>query len=415
MKVAVHNIKLWLFVHAALLFFVRPLSTLVAGGSSVTGQMRSDIYLVTWGFVVLCVVVFVFTFRAVAIPELRVVSHPRSLKLHQFLLPFSVWGGLWFYLVQERLREGVLAVLLASSSEYIHGDSVFMLNSVTVMASFFVVATYSLDGSRSVSFLLRWVLVAFGLVAGLATGSKTIALYPLFVIFMYRSMRAGGVSVSFLMVVALVVGPTLLALNSIRHVGLSGLIGGDAAVFEGSTFVALLDRFYGVDVVYAIVEAHLIDGKPYLLGQSLLGILFFFVPRAIWPEKPVVSFGKIVSDEYLPPEFAGLGISAAPTIFGELVANFAVFSVFFVAAFALIFARHLRFVVKKINGGKSQYLAYYLMAFSTLAFAFEVSIVGWVVQLVVLFALTYSFDVLLRFRWRDRSNAPRVGSPGASM
>lgn len=86
--------------------------------------------------------------------------------------------------------------------------------------------------------------------------------------------------------------------------------------------MAAVSRSYGVDSVVA-VNAHLASGGHQLHGESLTEIVYSWVPRTLWPQKPKsfsVRFGEQVFS------FSSLaGISYfAPTYSGEWLLNFGV-------------------------------------------------------------------------------------------
>jgi hypothetical protein len=316
---------------------------------------------------------------------------PKKISLIRFILTFFVWFVIWLLLASERLSGGLEDLLLSSSSEYLHGNSTFLLNTVTMLIVFFVINTYNLTCGYKVSLVLRTVLIIFGLLTGVVTGSKTLALYPLFILILIFSYKNRGIPVTWLSLLFLIVAPIISILNEIRHYGIGGLteVSDSGTSFGGVFFNAFIERYYGTDIVYAILRAHIEQGKTYYYGESLFSFFYGLIPRALWADKPIISFGKIVSDEYLPDVFHGTGISAAPTIFGELFANFSFASLVLIPFVALLFANHLRSILIKIKQGSSHNLSYFLIAFTTLAFVLEASIVGWVMQLLIIYFATY--------------------------
>ena len=90
-------------------------------------------------------------------------------------------------------------------------------------------------------------------------------------------------------------------------------------------FDMLLSRFYGIDAIAVIIEHVRLTGH-YLMGSSLAEVLYWFVPRALWPDKPFTfsfTFGQLFQS------YVGWGgeAYASTTMFGELYLNFGVFGV----------------------------------------------------------------------------------------
>jgi oligosaccharide repeat unit polymerase len=90
-------------------------------------------------------------------------------------------------------------------------------------------------------------------------------------------------------------------------------------------FDMLLSRFYGIDAIAVIVE-HVRHTGHFLMGSSLAEMLYWFVPRAIWPGKPITfsfTFGQLFQS------YVGWGgeAYASTTLFGELYLNFGLIGV----------------------------------------------------------------------------------------
>jgi hypothetical protein len=59
----------------------------------------------------------------------------------------------------------------------------------------------------------------------------------------------------------------------------------------------------------------------YQLGGTIWPLFVAWIPRQLWEDKPIISFGKIFAEEYLGEFFSGTGTSASPTLLGELYLN----------------------------------------------------------------------------------------------
>jgi hypothetical protein len=87
----------------------------------------------------------------------------------------------------------------------------------------------------------------------------------------------------------------------------------------------LLDRSYQFDAATMIVDKTR-SVSDYRLGATFEDLLWFYIPRQWWPDKPV-SFGYSFAPEFFPG--ASLTASYAPSMVGELYLNFGVIGVVF--------------------------------------------------------------------------------------
>lgn len=74
-------------------------------------------------------------------------------------------------------------------------------------------------------------------------------------------------------------------------------------------------RQHGLDSL-AIVMEKVPEDEPFTFGSEILLLAVAWIPRQLWPEKPVISVGKIFYERFFPPIFHE-GTSAAPTLPGE--------------------------------------------------------------------------------------------------
>ena len=84
---------------------------------------------------------------------------------------------------------------------------------------------------------------------------------------------------------------------------------------------SVLSRFYGIDSLTLIIR-----DTPEVMGHQLGGtitpIAVSWIPRRLWPDKPVICFGLKFSETYLRDRFGGTGTASSATILGEAYINF---------------------------------------------------------------------------------------------
>lgn len=397
-KVPLHDIKLYIILHGVLLFILRPYLTFSKGENVITGRIIDTYYNIAFslGLVALLIMLFMVSKIKSISQKSPFTSIVSSISLNRFLIVFSFWFFVYFLLNVNRFGAGFIELLLQPQSDFIHSNNNFISNSITGIYPIFILASFSINLSRSKKNILLLFLILFAIPIGMMSGSKTLVVNPLFLLMLRYSAMRNGVSLLFILVLLTVGLPIFASLEVLRHEGLIGIL----AYFSSSDFFELenilsfaTNRFYGTDIVYSIVNYHEYLNHPYLLGSSLLGVIYFIIPRFLWADKPIISFGKIVSENYLGADFWSTGISAAPTWIGELFANFSYFSIPFYVLSLFFILRHIKNCFSnKTSAWKKVY--YFPIAFTTLSFFQEASIVGWILQLTIFAILTYFFSIL---------------------
>jgi hypothetical protein len=81
-----------------------------------------------------------------------------------------------------------------------------------------------------------------------------------------------------------------------------------------------MSRYTGIDSMTFIVR-----DTPYVMdyqyGKTVIPLIYSWIPRQLWENKPIISFGKIFGETYYSEFFAGTGIAPSPTILGEAYLN----------------------------------------------------------------------------------------------
>ncbi len=401
-KIKIHDIRIYIIIHGLLLFLIRPYLTYVIGPNVVTGPgIDQYVYSIALqiGLFAFFSMLFIVWKTNTKGQDDNFIAKVSSVSVFRFFLTFFIWVVLYIAFNYQRLSVGIMTLILEPQYEFLQSDSSFISNNLTGIYSFFLIAVFSVKTSKKIKKALIIFVLLGALPVGLISGSKTLVLNPLFLLLLRYSAEKKGVS-SFLIAILLIIGiPIFSALEYVRYEGFAGF----SNFFSGSKFdlnhilLVATNRFYGTDIVYSIINHHESLNFPYLLGSSFLGIIFFLVPRSLWKDKPVISFGKTVSEDYLGSDFWSTGISAAPTWIGELFANFGYFSLplYLVSLFLI-----MKYISSYFSAKKSVWkrVYFYPLAFTTLSFFQEASIAGWILQLVTLLALCYFFSILLHGR-----------------
>jgi oligosaccharide repeat unit polymerase len=224
------------------------------------------------------------------------------------------------FLVYIRSQGGLNAHMVSWAPgrfEALRGDGpIFVVINAGTVAT---LVWYALDRKASRSPLF-WVVVLFSVpVNFFATGSRSSVVYSIllfFMIWMLRYQRLPTVRIVAAGVVALILVGTL---GMLRRSTYKGEV--DWAVlsnFDPSSSLSALDEETATSRPdgYLPVIAKVPDEVGFLYGSSYIGTLLFFVPRALWPEKPR-GVGAIVA-EIIFGGGAGIPLGAV----GEVYWNF---------------------------------------------------------------------------------------------
>lgn len=103
-----------------------------------------------------------------------------------------------------------------------------------------------------------------------------------------------------------------------RHFG----FGRAGQIFSSDTAMSLLGASMGSIDILEFTYHHYPETYPYLWGSGMAPAFLFWIPRGIWPGKPIAS-GGVISPQYLGHD----SYNVANTIFGELFMNFTAWGV----------------------------------------------------------------------------------------
>lgn len=149
------------------------------------------------------------------------------------------------------------------------------------------------------------------------------------------------------------------AFNALRHAtDPESFQRGWGGNFESGQVMAMTaERFSGIDALIFIVRdtPRVMD---YQYGKTYANVLVSWIPREVWPGKPLLGFGQVFTPIYLGHIFTPGGTTYAPTIFGEAYVNFDVVGIILAAAGGGIFLRALYEYLILRNRNVSGVLAY---------------------------------------------------------
>lgn len=162
--------------------------------------------------------------------------------------------------------------------------------------------------------------------------------------------------------------------------------------------VNIIQRAYGMDSLVLIIrDTPLI--VDYQLGKTIAPLLIAWIPRAIWPSKPITSVGRWYAQTYFAQWYGGSETAAAATILGDAYSNFHIGGVLWVALISGIVLRFLYHYLI-VRGGLSGIFVYGSVFPSVFMF-WENSIVGAVMSYVPPLVLTVAILWFIRIRRKN--------------
>jgi oligosaccharide repeat unit polymerase len=259
------------------------------------------------------------------------------------------------------------------------------------------------EGGRG--FLAYFLIFPSLLILGVLSGSKALFLSPIISAMILHHYLKNKIRIkSFLYLGALVI--IIIPIFNIYRSIKSGVIIAD--LFQGNAFQLnsefmirhTMARFYGIDSLTLIVR-DTPSLMEYQLGNTIWPLLVAWIPRQLWEDKPIISFGKIFSENYLGEFFGDTGVSASPTILGELYLNWHILGIFFGVLISGVLLRFVySFLIQKkiIVSGVFIYSQVFIVLFTF----WEASIAGMFAQIGVTVILLCTLVFLIRSNRRTQ-------------
>lgn len=195
------------------------------------------------------------------------------------------------------------------------------------------------------------VLLPLVLVLGLISGSKAAFLGPFLAILVSVHYLRKRIHLEVIVLFALLAILVFPLFNLYRQVGtidrMFETIDQLPSTFSGHDLLpeevgellirSALSRFLGIDsLTYIIRDTP--DIMDFQYGHTVLGAVVAWVPRQVWPDKPV-GFAQLFGETYLGHIFYGTGTAAAPTLLGEAYLNWHIGGMVVLALLCGVFVR----------------------------------------------------------------------------
>lgn len=160
----------------------------------------------------------------------------------------------------------------------------------------------------------------------LLSGSKSAILFPLLGFLIVRHYCLRRVKWRMLVALTLIAAAVFAAGYAYRATGAeaSGFEEGVAGYYQNPLLLmqTMVGRFYGTDS-FAIILDSVRGGHPLLMGASLSDLWTWYIPRWLWPGKPL-SYSLTFGDEFMSGAEGAGDVYYSPSLPGELYLNFGV-------------------------------------------------------------------------------------------
>ena len=162
------------------------------------------------------------------------------------------------------------------------------------------------------------------LAVGATTGAKGAVFFPLLRLLILRHYLVGRLRPRHILLMGLLLVALIPGFNLYRHLPSFETLPRsylNILTDPGLLLTHLLNRFHPLDAVVTIIRdtPNLFD---YQYGSTLAPLLVAWIPRQIWPDKPLISSAKVFGETYWAPWFAGTGSAPSLSVLGEAYINF---------------------------------------------------------------------------------------------
>lgn len=134
------------------------------------------------------------------------------------------------------------------------------------------------------------------------------------------SLRRSLSFVRVMSLIGLVTVAGFVPLSMLRFAGVEGFRGGRVGQSDQSLFEQyvepVMNRIGGIDSIVIVVNKVPTMYQHTHFISELKSIAYAPIPRAIWPEKPTISFGKVFAEDFMGGYYAS-GVSGAATLWGH--------------------------------------------------------------------------------------------------
>lgn len=372
-----------------LIFVVRSIHLLYYGSEFISKTYFTSETLVAWNtsliYVVLSFVMFMMGYHsklgpliARKIPRINPdwsyikvkLILPMLLVIYfaSFLLLIQKFGGFYYYVANKK------ETLTTAGTEYLNFGVSFL--QIAFIVGLIMVFKYSRMKIVTFGFLFPLVLAN-----SILSGSKGTFLTPFISMILLYHYFKKPIKKKYIVITACLIILIFPVFNVYRYSStLTDVIETLSDIDKIADFKFIeqhfISRFHGMDsMVYIVRDTPRV--MDFQLGKTIAPIFVAWIPRQLWPDKPIISFGKIFGETYYANFFAGTGTAPSATIIGEAYLNFHVAGVILISVLAGIWLRVFYDYLINQNKGASSLLIYSQLFLSMVMF-WESDIAGFI-------------------------------------
>jgi len=245
---------------------------------------------------------------------------------------------------------------------------------------------------KKITFLLLFPLT---LIIGFLRGSKLVFLAPILMVVVVYHYFKKNIKMKYIVIFLLLTVLLVPVLDINRGTAnLSDFFSRTLNTYNPLKSIRVfMDRFHDMDsLIYIIKDTPRV--MDYQLGKTIMPIFVSWIPRRFWPEKPVISFGRVFGESYYGEFWTSKSGAASATIIGEAYINFHIAGILLVS---LLFGIMIRFFYQYLiknnfgEGGLFIYASIFYQLFMFWESDFGTAITGLMFSLF----LTFSISLLL--------------------
>ena len=200
------------------------------------------------------------------------------------------------------------------------GNNIFALIQYSLAGYYLFNLSLNPNNIFKIKSILMFLLIFFLLIFSNSKSPIFVLLVGVFILYYYRIKR-----IKFLKLLMLSIG-AILFFNLWELVFREYLVVGEfVSVTEDASILLRLSDFMIGNFMQLQVTSIIIESYPYyypyIYGSSIFMIFLIFIPRSIFPEKPLTAAGDFTVTIW-PEAYAENGTTLPPGLFGELYMNF---------------------------------------------------------------------------------------------
>jgi len=356
----------WASAYFFLLFVIRPICDITLG-SHILGDFPFDektqfAFIKALFLSIPCFAVFMVGyyshFGKAAAKVLPPIPRTWSEKKFHFFWPVIVATGLLSYYLLIRFHGGVEYFVSPKRGTLTRAGQGYLRLGVSL-----ILFTFALSATRTIAtgkgkVLTFAILLTIILTIGFFSGKKREFLLPILILLVVWHYLKSRIRLRGLVLFTVCVFLTFPIFKAYRRQSLLNLPEAVPAIIQSRPIIkSLISRFYGIDSLTIIIR-DTPEVMDYQYGATFAPLAVVWIPRQIWPKKPVVTFGKTFAQTYFRELFGGTGISASSTILGEAYLNFHVAGMLWISLLCGLFIRAVYEYLIHLNFGPPAIFVY---------------------------------------------------------